>query len=274
MDNDKNENVENNDEGQEWVEPPLPEEIARDESEMSEVGTILNIFLEPGRTFADLRKKPRFIIAGVIIALLTTAFAFGLQQKVGVESIRRSLTVQNEKNAQFESLAEDQKKASIDIGMTFVKVGTYASPLIWFIILLIGGLMYWLGAKVLGSEGGYSGALSVFVYSVLPPLVVATALNFLVLLLKSADDIDFMTGQRGLIKANPLAFFDGASMPVLATIVSFIDLFAIWGWILAAMGLQRVMKLSSGSAWGVILFFALIGMGIRVLFAVVGGVPS
>jgi hypothetical protein len=230
--------------------------------------------LEPGRTFKDLRKKPRFIIGLVIIAILASIFAIALQQKVGEEAIRRSVMVQNEKNPQFESMPADQKKAAVDIGMTFTKVFTYASPLLIIIIFGIGGLLYFLSSKVMGSEGSFWGALSVFVYSSFPPAVIGTVLNFLVLLLKSADDIDFAASQRGLIKANPLAFFDGSSMPVMATIVSFLDLFAIWGWILAAIGLQRVMKLSSGSAWGVVLFFALIGMGFRVLFAFVGGVPS
>ena len=63
MDNDNNENAENNEEGQEWGEPPLPEEIGKENAEepqMSEVSTLFGIFLEPGKTFDDLRRKPRF----------------------------------------------------------------------------------------------------------------------------------------------------------------------------------------------------------------------
>ena len=40
---------------------------------MSEVATLGNIFFEPGNTFEDLSRKPRFIIATVLISLLVTA---------------------------------------------------------------------------------------------------------------------------------------------------------------------------------------------------------
>ena len=77
-----------------WTAPPLPEEIVAEEIEppqMSEVSTLINIFIEPGKTFDDLRRKPRFIIAGIIIALLVSVFTISFQQKVGEDRIRRLL---------------------------------------------------------------------------------------------------------------------------------------------------------------------------------------
>ena len=58
--------------------PPPPPEPPREEAQMSELATLGNIFFEPGRTFEDLRRKPRFLIATVIIALLVTAYQFSL----------------------------------------------------------------------------------------------------------------------------------------------------------------------------------------------------
>ena len=47
----------------EWQEPPPPEDLKQIENppQMSEVETLGNIFIEPGRTFEDLRRKPRFL---------------------------------------------------------------------------------------------------------------------------------------------------------------------------------------------------------------------
>ena len=70
--------------------------------------------------------------------------------------------------------------------------------------------------------------------------------NFLVLMLKSADEIDISTSQRGVIQASPGFLLDGKSMPVLTTLVNTLDLFMIWGWILAAIGLRITNRLSSG----------------------------
>ena len=45
---------------QEWQAPPLPEEPQlveeKEVAQMSEIATLGNIFLEPGRTFEDLRR--------------------------------------------------------------------------------------------------------------------------------------------------------------------------------------------------------------------------
>ena len=48
---------------------------------MSEIGTLGTIFIEPENTFIDLKRKPRFIIAGIIMALLVFAFTFGTHVK-------------------------------------------------------------------------------------------------------------------------------------------------------------------------------------------------
>ena len=51
----------------EWQEPPPPEDIKQIENppQMSEVETLGKYFIEPGRTFEDMRRKPRFLIAGI-----------------------------------------------------------------------------------------------------------------------------------------------------------------------------------------------------------------
>ena len=97
--------------------------------------------------------------------------------------------------------------------------------------------------------------------------------NIVVLFLKSADDIDIGASQRGLIHANPSFFFDGKESPVLTTLISTFDLFAIWGWILAAIGLHKVMRISKGSAWAVVLIIALLGVAYRVMSAFFSGNP-
>ena len=55
----------------EWQAPPPPEKITEPEpAQMSEAATLGNIFFEPGSTFEDLRRKPRFIMALLIMIIL------------------------------------------------------------------------------------------------------------------------------------------------------------------------------------------------------------
>lgn len=263
-------------ENKEWQEPPLPEEIraADEQPQMSEAATLGNIFIEPGRTFEDLRRKPRFLLATLIIAMLATAYAFGLYYKVGDEGYRRFIVEQIDKSPQAGSLNAEQKNNAINLQLTIGKVVRFALPVIIVISIAIGALLYWLGGKVFGGNGNYLHAVSVWVYSSLPPVLISSIANFIVLIFKSVDEIDIAASQRGLLQANLGFLFDGKSMPVLTTLISVFDLFAIWGWILAAIGLQKTNKISSGSAWAITIIIALIGVAFRVLGALMSGNPS
>jgi hypothetical protein len=92
--------------------------------------------------------------------------------------------------------------------------------------------------------------------------------------LKSADEIDIAASQRGLLHANPSFFIDGKDMPVLATLLSTFDFFLIWGWILAAIGLQKIAKISSGASWAIVLILALLSLAGRAVSAYFSGNPS
>jgi hypothetical protein len=263
-------------ENSEWQAPPLPEEIKaeQEQPQMSEAATLGSIFIEPGRTFEDLRRKPRFILATIILALLTTGYFFALNYKVGEDATRRFISEQIDKGPQGGQLNAEQKNNAIDLQMKIGQVVRFVMPVLVVITILIGTLLYWLGGKAFGGTGGFLHALSVWVYSSFPPTLIAMIANFIVLIFKSADDIDLVTSQRGVIHANLGAFMDGKSMPVLVTLISVLDLFAIWGWILASIGLQKTNKISSGAAWGITIFVALIGVAFRIIGALFSGNPS
>jgi len=257
----------------EWQAPPPPEKIqAGDPAQMSEVGTLGSIFFEPGRTFEDLRRKPRFIMAAVIIALLVMGYTIGLRYKVGEAGIRSFIAEQVDKRAP--NLPADQKASQVELQMKINNYSGYAVPIFVLIFMLIGGLFYWGGAKAFGGDGGFLHALSVFVYASFPPAVVGMIANFIIMAIKSADDIDLALSQRSLLNANLGFFVNGHSAPVLATLLATFDVFQIWGWILAAIGLRITNRLSSGSAWAVVIIMALIGIGFRVIGAVFSGNPA
>lgn len=260
-----------------WQPPPLPEEIVaeeKEEPEMSELATLGNIFIEPGRTFEDLRRKPRFIIAAVIICLLSTAFIIAFQQKMGQERYDRFFAEQIEKNPQAGSMDAAAKEQAISINRTILKVVTYALPIFILISFALGALLYWLGVKAMGGTISFFQSVSVWVYSSFPPTLVSLVANFVILFIKSPDDIDIAASQRGLVNANPSAFIGGTDMPVLTTLISTLDIFAIWGIVLAVIGLHKVGKISKGSAFAIVFILVLIGIAYRVISALISGVPS
>jgi hypothetical protein len=242
--------------------------------QMSELGTVTSIFFEPGRVFEDLRRKPRFIVGSIIVALFVSAYAFGLYYKVGEAGMRRFMVEQVDRSPQASSMSKEQKDAAVDLQMTIQNGVRYAIPVFVIISLLIGGLLYFLGTKAFGGDGGFLHSLSVWVYSSIPPTVLGTILSFVVMGLKSADEIDIGSSQRGLVNANPSLLMDGKANPVIATLLATLDLFMIWGWILAAIGLRITNRLTSGSAWAIVIILAVIGVLFRVVQSIFSGNPS
>ena len=260
-------------EPQEWQAPPPPEKIAAPEAEaaqMSEIGTIGNIFIEPGNTFEDLRRKPRFILASLIVILLFSVFQIVFIEKIGLENIVRSRI---ESSSRTSDMSKDQKDTIIQQQAgPIAKYITYgATPVVMIIVFLIGGLIYWLGANAMGGSATFLRGVAVYVYSSLPQTVLFTITNLLVLFLKNPDDIDIGRAQQGLIQANPGFFLDAKAQPVLTALASSLDLFAIIGWVFAAIGLQKVGKISSGAAWALVLILALVGVTFKVVGALLFG---
>ena len=258
----------------EWEPPPPPPSEVSEPAQMSEIGTLGNIFLEPGNTFEDLKRKPRFIIAGIIIALLVGAYTFGVGTKVGEAGMRSFIEEQINKSPQADNMSADQKRGAVDMQMTISKFTRFAVPIFVFISFFIGGLLYWGASKAFGGNGGFLQNLSVWVYSGFPPAVVGMIANFIVLAIKPAEEIDLAASQRGLLHANPSFFIDGKTMPMLATVLSTLDVFAIWGWILAAIGLSKVNKMSTGASWTVVLIFVFVGLLFRLAGAYFSGNPN
>lgn len=260
----------------EWEAPPIPEEIRKiDEApQMSEAATLGNIFFSPGETFADLRRKPRFIMAILVMMFLATMFQFLFTQKMGEDRMRAFMVEQMDKNPMMQSMPPEQKKQAVESGLKTSAVTKYLIPVGLLIFFAVGGLIYWLGANAMGGTMTFLRGLSVWVYASFPPTVVSMLANILILFLKSPDEIDIAASQGGLVHANPAFFLDTKTMPVLGALLETFDLFFIWGWILAAIGLCVVGKISKGAAWAIVLLVALVNIAFRLVGAYFSGGAS
>jgi hypothetical protein len=241
--------------------------------EMSEVSTLTNIFFEPGRTFLSFVTKPRFLMAATLSIIAMVTYSLFFNQKIGEERMARFIAQQIEKNPQVESMSKEDKQKIVDQQVKFASFGKYIAPIFLIIYFLLGGLIYWLAGNAMGGNGTFLKGLSVLVYSSFPIWLVWAICNLIVLFLKSPDEIDIGMSQGGVLSTNLSFLIDGKAMPVLATILGTFDVFKIWGWILAAIGLRLVCKLSSTSAWAIVLILGLVALAVKVLLALVGGNP-
>jgi len=235
---------------------------------MSTAQTLTSIFFEPGETFQALKVRPRFLIAGIITVVVFMAYYTTFVSRVGSEAIAR---------AQIESRQPDASPEQIEEGLAMqnnpiIKAITYASfPLVFAAMFAAGAGLYLLGTMLMGKSMSFKQALSVWVYSTYPPTVVFTLINIVLLFLKSPGDIDATAINSGLARANPSILVDTKTQPMLATLLGSFDLIQFYGLFLAAVGLKIFGKLSSGSAWAIVLGIWFIGVLLRIAMTMIMG---
>jgi hypothetical protein len=243
---------------------------------MSTPETLSGIFFEPGRTFEALRARPRFLVAGLIAVAAFMAFYVMYVQRVGYDKLIDSeITVARQSNP---NMTDEQAAAGAQIqkGPIVKAIRTWSPSIVIAIFFAIGAAIYLLGANLMGGRMSYKQALAVWVYSSLPPTLVTVILNFVLLFVSPPEEAaDIAQGAgRGLVRANPGALIDGSAHPVLATALGTLDLIALYGLFLAALGLRKVGLLKKGSAWTVVLTLWGIGVAARIIAALVFGRPS
>jgi hypothetical protein len=243
----------------EFQPPPPPSAGAETSSgpSMTTTETLTGIFFEPGKVFDSLRARPRFLAAGVVLVLLTVIVTAVLYLRVDMgQFIREKL----EASPGAAQLTEEQKEVRVKYGKT---LGAVLVPISVPIIVAAGAALYLLGVIALGGSIGYKGSLAVWVYSSLPPAVLGTVIGVCVLLLKDPDRVD----PEHLLFTNPGAFMGEGTSPILTTLLLQFDLLKFYGLFLAALGLRKVARLSSGSAWGIVISFWVIGVVLRIVRA-------
>ncbi|MCA1565227.1 MAG: YIP1 family protein [Acidobacteria bacterium] len=251
----------------------LPAGAAHEANAMTTPQTLGNIFFEPGPTFEALRERPRFLVAALIMLVAFMAFYLAYIQWVGYENL---INAELETRSQVTEMSDERKAAGRDIQLKpFVKAIRYSVPVTGIAILLAAGAgIYLLGAMLMGKGMSYKQALSVWTYSSLPPLVLLMTANLILLLVRTpTQDSEIARGLNGLVQANPGIMVDAAAHPVLATALGALDLFALYGLFLAALGMRKVARLSSGSAWAVVLGLWLLGVIGRIIIAATTGTP-
>ena len=252
------------------VPPPTPPSAPAGPAapEMSTPATLTGIFFEPGRTFEALRERPRFLVAAIILVVLTLAVTVLIFNKIDYAAFMRE---QITKGPRGDQMTPEQVDKAVGFYTGPVgKVLIYLFPLIGTAVFVAaGGALYLLGSMVMGGRVRYKQALSVWTYSSFAPSVLATVVTAVVVLITPAEDIN-PAQQGGLVRAN-LSIIPHGGSPALGALLGSFDLFAIYGLYLAALGLRKVGKMSSGSAWAVAVGLWAIGVLLKVGWAAAFG---
>lgn len=208
----------------------------------SSAGHLVGVLTSPEKTFQALRERPAWVVALVVLILLSTAANWLASQKVDAEDLVRTSIEQR-----GQDVDEDQLQQMIDFqekfGTTMFVGGTLvAGPVIYLLVALI----CWVVFKLVGGEWSYKHAFSMVLHSFVP-WAVAALLTIPVVM--SRSEITATDLQGGNLLPSSLALLAGEdSSQVLKTFLGSFDLFSIWSLFLLATGASIMARIPRGTA--------------------------
>jgi hypothetical protein len=262
--------------GLSFIPQPEPAPGEKAPAPMPPAERLTRVFYEPEPVFNNLRHYPRWLGAFLILAFFTALYQIALLQRLGPERFADDRTNRILDGGLFQSeklTPEDFRRISIEQAKAGAAVEKITAPF-WtiggtFLVMLFLAGLYLLGVLAFGGRMNFWQALSVAAYGSLPPVVIATVLNLILLYVQSPDDIvPYRAQQRGLARADLGILLSPVARPILYTFASSIGLFSLYGWWLSVTGLKHTgEKISGGSAWTIALILWLLGVVIMMVIA-------
>jgi Yip1 domain len=234
-------------------------------AKMSTAGTLTGIFFEPTSVFRNLRAHPQWIAAVVIAGLLNGVYVAAFVHRLTPERIvnftmdkleESPIKPPPEAMAKARTEGVEQQKAATQ------QAGNVAKAIVshFFGMAFIAALCL-LGVLAFGGRMHYWQALAVVAYVSLPVTIIQKGISFLILYLKSPDDIHPLIGQESLVYDNLGLLVSSKDHPVLYVIAATIGILTLYRVWLSATGLREGgYKVSSSAAWGVTITLLAIGL--------------
>ncbi len=221
---------------------------------------LINIFLEPGKVFAELKEKPTFLVPALLAAVLTALAATLYFLNVDAEWFA---------NQQLQAMAGEMSKAELE---QMGKMMPGARTMAWFtapmvlltvtISYVVFAFYYWLAGKVTGNPMSYRQGLALVAWSSMP--MVIGAVLALVAVFTSSPQSTFESMQ--LLSIDPLF----VQLPMdhdWSRLAKSFSLLNFWVWFLGALGWKTWFRTGWGQALAVVLLPSILIYGGMALFA-------
>jgi len=244
-------------------------------AKMSPVATLTGIFFEPGSVFRNLRAHPQFLAAILIAGAMSGAYSVAFTHRLTPERII-NFTMDKLEDSPIKPPPEAMAKARTEgveqaKALTF-QVGDFVKKVVgaFFGVAFVAGLAL-LGVLVFGGRMHYWQTYAVVAYVTFPVTLIQKVISFVILYIKSPDDIHPLLGQETLVYDNLgllVAAKDHPILFVIATSIGVLSFYRVW---LTATGLREGgYKVISGAGWGtaitLFILFLLLGIAAAAVF--------
>lgn len=235
-------------------------ETAPIEAPLTETQRVIDTFVTPSKTFTDLRRKATFWGPLIVLIIVSVAYSFSVQQKIGWQRTVENTVHQGSqaKAEQFDAAPESGKA----IAAKFTAAVSYSYTVVILIITALIALLNW--ATVNFGFGGKSTYGQIYAVSMYASLVmnIKFILAVIAIFAGLAPDSFLINNPVG----TNVGYYLNTDVPKwLTAFCMHLDLFEIWSIVLTVIGISIVARVSRGKAAAVVvgwwLIFVLIAVG-------------
>jgi len=248
----------------------MPDTVAATEvPPLSPVARIIDVFVAPTKTFTDIRRDASWWLPFLLVCIVSLIFAYTCLHKVGLPTLVDSVIHSNGSLAdRIANAPPDQAariRSSIEIQFKFM----YVAPIIILIAgLIISGIFLGTANFAFGGRARYGQMLAVWFYGTLPLLLISILTIITLFAGMQSDNFNI----KNTVGTNIGYFLQGGDLPRwLVTLLSSVDVFAIWSAILLTIGVSIVAGIKRGAAAIVVFgWWALYVLGQTAIAAITG----
>lgn len=208
----------------------MSQEVHEEEKNKVEKPSLLGMITDPRTQLERIRYNPKILVAFIIVTLLTVVGMVLLMFQVDFIGDDPLLNDMGEEELMFVTIVSQ---------VVFVVVGLFTPA----VAILINALVYFIVAKIISATVTFKQLFSMTLYIYIIS-VLGLIINGLAFVVTGNADPDLL-----LTSLNSIVGAEGA----LGAVLNAIEIFAIWGYIVTALGLQIVARFSKGLSWGIVI---------------------
>jgi hypothetical protein len=215
---------------------------------LSQGARIINTFIAPSKTFADLRRSAQWWLPFLSMTFVGWGLVYVSEQKIGVQKLMENdLHARPKAEAQYEKAPPERQQQQAKItGIVYYVAIPVFTLLIW---VIMSGLQFGTFKFGANADISYSKSLAVVVYAGLP-MVLRHLLGMVsVLAGVSADGFTL----NNPVASNPGYFMNAADSPFWYFIASQLDVFLLWTLALTAIGFATTGKVKMGTSFAIVI---------------------
>ena len=202
---------------------------------------IIGVFTDPKATFADIGRRPTWLVPVILIAVVNLIVAAGIGQRSGWERIVRQ---QLEKNSS-QNVSAEQMQRQIEMGTKVASVMGYVGPVAGaFVGVVVVAAILMGTVNIFGGNVTFKQSLGVTAHASLVGII-AAVLTLVVLYAKPPDEFDI----NNPLAFNLAAFLGEGTSKVMVALAKSFDLFSFATMWMLAVGYAAVSgKMTFGKA--------------------------